>query len=156
MSPFSACELKSQYGHLRTHQGIWTYSDSGGVTVKLNNVGGHEAVNGFMRRIRRQLIVVHSQDRQESGLVYISMLLILAKNSRNGRGCWSWRRVQVCFPIPAGQMLAGINKAARLPIPVRITAGKYLLLESRFSRRIYEELPSTGSIDGFACGIPVA
>src|SRR5690606_14949092 len=24
-------ELKSQYGHLRTHQGRWTYSDSGGV-----------------------------------------------------------------------------------------------------------------------------
>ena len=27
------CELKSQYGHLRTHQGKWTYSDSGGDSV---------------------------------------------------------------------------------------------------------------------------
>ena len=25
-----SCELKSQYGHLRTHHGMWTYSDSGG------------------------------------------------------------------------------------------------------------------------------
>ena len=25
-----SCELKSQYGHLRTHHGKWTYSDSGG------------------------------------------------------------------------------------------------------------------------------
>src|SRR5258706_9110805 len=24
------CELKSQYGHLRTHHGMWMYSDSGG------------------------------------------------------------------------------------------------------------------------------
>ncbi len=27
------CELKSQYGHLRTHHGKWTYSDSGGVSI---------------------------------------------------------------------------------------------------------------------------
>ena len=26
----AACELKSQYGHLRTHHGMCTYSDSGG------------------------------------------------------------------------------------------------------------------------------
>lgn len=87
--------------------------------------------------------------------MYISMLLILAKNSRPDRGGWPWQCARVCCFAPAGQMLAGINKAARLPIPVRVTAGKYLL-ESRFSRRIYEELPPTVSIDGFACGIPVA
>ena len=27
------CELKSQYGHLRTHQGMWMYSDSGIVVM---------------------------------------------------------------------------------------------------------------------------
>ena len=27
-------ELKSQYGHLRTHHGKWMYSDSGGGTLR--------------------------------------------------------------------------------------------------------------------------
>ena len=29
-APCCWCELKSQYGHLRTHHGMWMYSDSGG------------------------------------------------------------------------------------------------------------------------------
>lgn len=30
MSPRDSWELKSQYGHLRTHHGMWIYSDNGG------------------------------------------------------------------------------------------------------------------------------
>src|SRR5690606_3405698 len=30
-----ACELKSQYGHLRTHQGTCTYTDKGGRLVSV-------------------------------------------------------------------------------------------------------------------------
>ena len=35
-----ACELKSQYGHLRTHQGKWTYSESGGNAVNTGAPAG--------------------------------------------------------------------------------------------------------------------
>ena len=41
-SPRASCELKSQYGHLRTHHGMWTYSDSGGSASKRGRAGRRE------------------------------------------------------------------------------------------------------------------
>ena len=44
-SPRASCELKSQYGHLRMHQGTCTYSDSGGSAAKRGaREGGGAAV----------------------------------------------------------------------------------------------------------------
>src|SRR5690606_6223246 len=39
ISPPASCELKSQYGHLRTHQGMCTYSDNGGKAANANVPG---------------------------------------------------------------------------------------------------------------------
>src|SRR6266850_3847158 len=40
ISPFVSWELKSQYGHLRTHHGIWTYSDRGGSAASVTIPAG--------------------------------------------------------------------------------------------------------------------
>src|SRR5437763_187610 len=42
-----SCELKSQYGHLRTHQGMCTYSASGGSTVSCTCDGRSTAIVGM-------------------------------------------------------------------------------------------------------------
>ncbi len=47
-----ACELKSQYGHLRTHQGRCTYSDSGGGTPSLFPP---EAIDRFLQQASARL-----------------------------------------------------------------------------------------------------
>ena len=42
-APPRSCELKSQYGHLRTHHGMWTYSASGGSTASFTAPGRSSA-----------------------------------------------------------------------------------------------------------------
>ncbi len=42
-SPRASCELKSQYGHLRTHHGMWTYSASGGSAANRGAAGDGSA-----------------------------------------------------------------------------------------------------------------
>ena len=43
----ASCELKSQYGHLRTHHGMWMYSDSGGSAVKCGARRGRPAADAL-------------------------------------------------------------------------------------------------------------
>src|SRR5262245_15888054 len=47
-APVRSCELKSQYGHLRTHQGMCTYSASGGNAASFTTPG-RSTTTGFIQ-----------------------------------------------------------------------------------------------------------
>src|SRR4051812_14304474 len=51
-APERSCELKSQYGHLRTHHGIWTYSASGGSASK-RTAPGRSTATGIMQQLQQ-------------------------------------------------------------------------------------------------------